>query len=880
VVGSYTQTAGAISGSDAGNYTFAGTTSGSNYLITPRTITGTIGGGSSIYASGLAPGTVSLTGTIASDLVSSTASVNTGATSTSGNFVVGSYTQTASAISGSDAGNYTFAGTTSGSNYLITPRTITGAIGGGSSIYASGLAPGTVTLTGTIASDLVSSTASVNTGATSTSGNFIVGSYTQTATGIAGSDAGNYTFTAGTTSGSNYLITPRTITGTIGGGSSIYASTLAPGTVTLSSVASDLVSSTASVNTGATSTSGNFVVGSYTQTAGAISGSDAGNYTFAGTTSGSTYLITPRTITGTIGGGSSIYASTLAPGSVTLTGVIGGDLVSSTASVNTGATSTSGNFVVGSYTQTASAISGSDAGNYAFAGTTSGSNYLITQRPLTASIAAGTNVYASPLAPGGVGLIGVIGADVVTSAASVNTTTLSGGGHPIVGTYTQSAGAIGGSDAANYSFPGFTSAANYSVTRLGSVMFTNGGGDGLWSNPANWAGTAIPDYANVADVNLGGFAVTFDPGVTGLAGSVQVNNVSGGSLIVGNNVLAVAQSMGVTGYSQNTGTVNITQNLSVTAPGPMSKTGGTLTVGGTTTINTPGQAITATGGTTDFVGPVSLTGTTAQITDNNSLTLGTLNVSSLNVTSSGALSLGTGSVGAGGLVANSNGGNISQSGPLLITGTSNITSGAGSIILGNASNDFGGGVTASSSAGPITFVDQNTFTPTNITNTGTGLITLTANSLAGGTVAGAGTADLSSNTDVTGLVLNFPTVTKNTHVNLLGSATQWTLTGTIPTSGDSFGAASGVGVTINGVTVQAGSLQRQSESVISAAQASATAAAADEAANTFGTDSVAEQIEYGFAGDVGVLPPIDHRLQGVGISVPKCFNESREGEGC
>jgi hypothetical protein len=43
---------------------------------------------------------------------------------------------------------------------------------------------------------------------------------------------------------------------------------------------------------------------------------------------------------------------------------------------------------------------------------------------------------------------------------------------------------------------------------------------------------------------------------------------------------------------------------------------------------------------------------------------------------------------------------------------------------------------------------------------------------------------------------------------------------------------------------------------------------------------VAEHIEYGFAGAVGILPPINHRLRGVGISVPKCFNESREGEAC
>mgnify|MGYP002261011274 CR=1 FL=1 len=42
----------------------------------------------------------------------------------------------------------------------------------------------------------------------------------------------------------------------------------------------------------------------------------------------------------------------------------------STASVNTGATSSSGNYVAGSYTQTASALGGADAGNYSFAGYT------------------------------------------------------------------------------------------------------------------------------------------------------------------------------------------------------------------------------------------------------------------------------------------------------------------------------------------------------------------------------------------------------------------------------------------------------------------------------------------------------------------------------
>jgi len=56
--------------------------------------------------------------------------------------------------------------------------------------------------------------------------------------------------------------------------------------------------------------------------------------------------------------------------------------------------------------------------------------------------------------------------------------------------------------------------------------------------------------------------------------------------------------------------------------------------------------------------------------------------------------------------------------------------------------------------------------------------------------------------------------------------------------------------------------------------------AAQALAESFGTDSVGEQIDYGFAGDVGSTPPMDHRLEDTGISVPACFAESREGEAC
>jgi hypothetical protein len=91
---------------------------------------------------------------------------------------------------------------------------------------------------------------------------------------------------------------------------------------------------------------------------------------------------------------------------------------------------------------------------------------------------------------------------------------------------------------------------------------------------------------------------------------------------------------------------------------------------------------------------------------------------------------------------------------------------------------------------------------------------------------------------------------------------------------------SGSSVTGNGALLAANAQQLLQQNVTSSAQASAAAATAQEASETFGTDSVAEQVEYGFAGDVGTTPPMDHRLDETGISVPACLEESREGVAC
>jgi hypothetical protein len=184
-----------------------------------------------------------------------------------------------------------------------------------------------------------------------------------------------------------------------------------------------------------------------------------------------------------------------------------------------------------------------------------------------------------------------------------------------------------------------------------------------------------------------------------------------------------------------------------------------------------------------------------------------------------------------------------------------------------------GGVTAGGNG--ISFTDINNFTPTNVVSTGA--FTLTAVGQIGpGTYVTGTSGTLSAGTNNVSQQLE---VDSAGSVMFTGSATAWNLA-----PGSQIGRIlvgnSNISVSIAGAAqIVSTALQAASNSA-SAAQNSASAAAADEAANTFGTDSVAEQVEYGFAGDVGTLPPIDHRLQGVGISVPKCFNESREGDAC
>jgi hypothetical protein len=508
-------------------------------------------------------------------VISSTATVNTNALSGAGKPIAGNYTQTSGALSGADAGNYTFASVTSASNYTINPMVLVGSIGAGSSTYGSDLSPGAVSFSNVLSGDKVqSSGVIVNTSSLSGAGKPIVGSYTQTASTITGADAANY-LAATLTSAANYVINPLALVGSINSSSSIYASNLNPGSVSFSNaLAGDTVNSLVTVNTSTLSSGGKPIVGSYTQTSGALSGADAGNYTFASVTSTSNYTINPLALIGVIETSSSTYGSNLSPGAISFSNALAGDLIISSAIVNTSTLSGAGKPIVGSYTQTSGSLNGVDAANYTFASLTSAPNYTINPRPMAGSIAASSSTYGSNLNPGAVSLSNVLpGDDVQSSGVIVNTKTLSGAGKPIVDSYTQTASSITGADSANYVATTLTSEPNYTINPLslvasitagsstygsklnpGAVTFSNAlSGDIINSvvsvNTSKLSGAGKPivgqytqTSGQLTGVDAGNYTfagVTSSPNYTinplALVGSVtSSNSVAGSSLVPGN----------------------------------------------------------------------------------------------------------------------------------------------------------------------------------------------------------------------------------------------------------------------------------------------------------------------------------------------------------
>ena len=325
-----------------------------------------------------------------------------------------------------------------------------------------------------------------------------------------------------------------------------------------------------------------------------------------------------------------------------------------------------------------------------------GSTYSITPKPLTVSgITVTDRVYnggtQATIGTGAATFAGLISGDDVTidfsSAVGTFDTKNVGTAKPVSLTGLRLAGTSSG----NYSFASSSSLTG-NITRLNSVTWV-GGTTGNWFDPANWAGGAVPDLANVANVVIPvGTTVSFGSSVIApaTAGTVQIDSINAGLSSFG-------------GLNMSAGTLQIgAGNANLYS---LTHTGGTLSVGSDLNVE---DAFSQTAS-----GSISVTGN-ATLTD-----------------TSGGVALGALTVG-GNLALQSSGGSITQLGALRVTGTSALTSTGGNITLTNASNDFTGAVSAS--GGSISLRDANALTLGTLTSLGSTSITTAGDLSFGSTV--------------------------------------------------------------------------------------------------------------------------------------------------
>ena len=323
------------------------------------------------------------------------------------------------------------------------------------------------------------------------------------------------------------------------------------------------------------------------------------------------------------------------------------------------------------------------------------------------------------------GALGVGGATTLDAGAANITLTdsanlfigvvnLSGGVATVHSTTTLQLGAVnvGTLDAwaTSILLPGYiTTAGNQSyngaVTASGDVALDAGGSVQFASTVATPAALSITADG---DVNVSG-------------------NVIAGDLTVDAGSLALDAMLDVTG------------NLSLETQVGDILQGGAFTVGGESSFTTgAGYYVVLGSPGNDFGGAVSLDTDLATIFDANALTLGDVAVDTLMLSSNGALNLGTGTI-TGSLSAFSNGGAISQSGALIVLGTSTIDAGSGTITLLHAGNDFGG--TLSLAGGDAQINDANALSlgtlsaSGSFTATSVGALDLGAGSIVGDLIA-------------------------------------------------------------------------------------------------------------------------------------------------
>ena len=793
-----------------------------NVTITAATLTVTGLAGTGRAYNGLTSDTLTGTGVLAGLQNSETLTLGNASTGTLASANVGSEGVT-TALTLVD-------GTGLASNYALTQPTLANVTITAAPLTVSGLAgtdrnyngstvdtlTGTGVLSGLVGSETLTLVNAVSgTLASANAGTEAVTTAITLGNGTGGGLAGNYILTQPSLGSVNIAQAPLTVSGTVTVDKAYDRTTIA--TLTSGSLIGVFSGDTVTLTQAGSFASRDVGTAIPVTAADALGGTAAPNYVLTQPT-GLVANITPKELGLSLSGNPTrVYDGTTIFGftgyTTTLSGVISGDAVN----IGAGSVTGYGDKNVGAdktVTFAGFALSGSNAADYQLVSGAVASTASITPATIGAvtGISANSKVYdggtGATLNSGSAVFTGEIVGDNLTVAADTGSfaskNVATGVAVSITGI------TLGGTDAANYILGNTTAGSSANITQLASVVWIGPATGGSWSNPANWAGGAIPDLANVANVVVpAADTVMFDSSV---AGPVNLSNLSSGGLNLTGGTLNVASALNLTNYAQTGGTlggpgsftvigafsqtagqintgpgsvtidqsagnlsfaniaggaVNLasasgsvtlgtlaaTGNLAVTASGGaiMQAAGAALAVSGTTTLQASAAGVPAsiilTNASNTFAQAVSASGAAISLTDAGPLTLGKVDATgNLILASAGALDLGTSTVG-GNVAVNSGNGNVTQHGPLAVTGTTAIVAGTGSIDLGNAGNTLAQAVSASGSeisltdAGPLTL---GTIGATgNLTLASTGALNLGASTVGGNLAITSGNGNVS-----------------------------------------------------------------------------------------------------------------------------------------
>ncbi len=727
-----------LSGAQAGNYVLAADAIDADIgEINPATLTAALTGTvtktyDATDAATLAAGNYTLTGVFSGDTVA----LNNPTNGSYDNENVGTgknVSVSGLSLSGAQAGNYVLAADAIDADIgEINPATLTAALTGTvtktyDTTDAATLAAGNYTLTGVFSGDTVA----LNNPTNGSYDNENVGTgknVSVSGLSLSGAQAGNYVLAADAIDADIGEINPATLViDNVIAANKEYDSkedaTLSGGSVT--GFSGDTVSL---VTSGATGTFENKNVGTgkaVTASGYTLTGADAPNYVLTQPT-GLTADITPATLTvaGSFSAENKVYDSTtntnIDTSGLVLAGVFSGDQVQLNTENATGSF-TDKNVGTSKIVElsTNGSLSGGDAGNYIIGSGAPTTTANVTPFTLDLEYVGVDKVY-----DGGLDANVVVDSDnrfagdnlIFNITALYSDKNVGIDKNVTVGSIT-----LAGDDAGNYVLGTASGTAMSDITRLDTVIWT-GAGDGVnWFDPANWAGGAVPDLANVANVSLpASLIVTFDDSAlsgSAEAGTVQLETLTGtvdadtvpnatdsglsfqsGGLTIGNALLLDT-------LTQAGGTID--GDGSLTIQDSFAQTDGSIAMGGDVAINEGA-------GDLDFV---SISGANIELT----APAGSINAGSLTAANDLTVGAGddvvfTGPVSVGGnaeVTADTNGdgtGGITQDddAPLNIGGDT-VLEASEDIVLDNPDNDFVGPVSGTTDGG-MTLADANDLT--------------------------------------------------------------------------------------------------------------------------------------------------------------------------